>query len=160
MTVTTTTAMRRASSAGRPARRRWPWFVLLASLAVNALLVGIFVAQVLDPPPPPHSLEYAVRRFVERAVGILPPGDARLLRSAFDGEREALARMDDNREVVRRRLEELIGSSDFNADELTRTFDAARAANAELKRRIDGTVVEVLSRMSPEGRRRLFDVVE
>ena len=138
------------------AQRRWPWYLLVASLAGNMLMGGVFAARFLHHPPP--GPEHAVRRFVERASDVLPPEDAEILRRALEAERETLVRMGGNMEELRRRLEAGVTASPFDPQAVSRAFEAARTTDAELRRRLDDKVVEVLSRMSEEGRRRLAEM--
>jgi uncharacterized membrane protein len=140
------------------AQRRWPWYLLVASLAGNMLLIGAFTAHFFHPPPPPPGLSHGMKRLVERASDILPPADAQILRRAFDAERGALALMDDNQDAMRQRLRDAVRATPFDAEALRNALDAARTTDLELRRRVDSKVVEVLSQLSDEGRRRLADL--
>lgn len=142
---------------GRPRQRRWPWYLLVASLAGNMLLGGAFAAMLLHPPPPPHHGPMrGFEAFVERASRRLPPDDAALLRQAFEAERPSLVRMEATMDELRRRLRAGILAQPFDPDALRRAFDEAHATEAELRQRFDVKAIETLSRMSAEGRRRLL----
>ncbi|WP_207460128.1 periplasmic heavy metal sensor [Azospirillum sp. SYSU D00513] len=141
----------------RTVQRRWPWYLLVASLAGNMLLGGVFAARFFHHPPPPGP-EHAVRRFVERASEALPPADSEILRQAFEAERGTLARMGGNMEELQRRLRTAAAAKPFDAEALNQAFETARTTDMELRRQLDAKVIEVLGRMSEEGRRRLVEL--
>lgn len=143
----------------RPRTRRWPWYLLVASLAGNMLLGGAFAAMLLrPPPPPPGGPVQGVEAFVERAARHLAPEDTALVRQAFEAERPSLVRMHDTMEELRRRLRAGTLAQPFDPDALRRAFDEAHAVEADLRRRLDARVIETLSRMSEDGRRRLVEM--
>lgn len=140
-----------------PIRRRWPWFLLVASLAMNMLAGGFAVAHMLRPPPPPGP-EHALARFIDHAARELPAADVAILRGALDGGKPLLARMHENRESFGPRLRAELSAEPFDAGRLNALFAANRAADDVARGQIEERVVETLKRLSPEGRRRLADI--
>ncbi|QCO19094.1 periplasmic heavy metal sensor (plasmid) [Azospirillum brasilense] len=146
---------------GRPtAPRRWPWYLLIGSLGMNMLLGGILAAQALHlmPPPPPPDPGQGLERFVERAERELSPADAAVLRRGYEAERMAVERMHQNMEAMRRQLRDSMNAPTFDPDGLRRALDQAHATEADLRGRLDSRVIEVLSQLSPEGRRKLVEM--
>ncbi|QCN99144.1 periplasmic heavy metal sensor (plasmid) [Azospirillum argentinense] len=146
---------------GRPtAPRRWPWYLLIGSLGMNMLLGGILAAQALHlmPPPPPPDPGQGLERFVERAERELSPADAAVLRRGYEAERMAVERMHQNMEAMRRQLRDSMSAPTFDPDGLRRALDQAHATEADLRGRLDSRVIEVLSQLSPEGRRKLVEM--
>lgn len=136
--------------------RRWPWYLLIASLATNMLLIGIFVGQVMfgHPPPPPPG-PAGLERFIDRVSERLSAADAAVLRDSFEEKRSLFDRLEDNRDSLRRGVDRALRSDPFDANGLTRTFDDFHRRENAISEEIDGAVVDVLSRLSAEGRRTL-----
>ncbi|WP_188262040.1 periplasmic heavy metal sensor [Azospirillum tabaci] len=145
---------------GIPAPRRWPWYLLVGSLAVNMLLGGILAAQALHlmPPPPPPDPGQGIARLVERAERELSPADATILRRGYEAERTTISRMRENMESMRRRLHDSMQAPAFDPEGLRHALEQAHATEAELRGRLDGRAIEVLSQLSPEGRRKLLEL--
>ncbi|AWJ85978.1 hypothetical protein TSH58p_20875 (plasmid) [Azospirillum sp. TSH58] len=145
---------------GSPAPRRWPWYLLVGSLAVNMLLGGILAAQALHllPPPPPPDPGQGIARLVERAERELSPTDAAILRRGYEAERTAVDRMHENMESMRRQLRDSMQAPIFDPEGLRRALEQAHATEAELRSRLDSRAIEVLSQLSPEGRRKLLEM--
>ncbi|QCO06859.1 periplasmic heavy metal sensor [Azospirillum argentinense] len=145
---------------GPAAPRRWPWYLLIGSLAVNMLLGGILAAQALHlmPPPPPPDPGQGIARFVERAERSLSPADAAILRRGYEAERTAIESMHQNMEAMRHQIRESMKAPTFDPEGLRRAFEQAHATEAELRGRMDSRVIEVLGQLSPEGRRKLMEM--
>ncbi len=150
----------RHPGAGAAAPRRWPWYLLVGSLAMNMLLGGILAAQALHllPPPPPPDPGQGIARFVERAEHGLSPADAAILRSGYEAERATVERMQENMDSMRRHLRDSMQAPSFDPDGLRRALEEAHATEAALRDRLDSRVIEVLGRLSPEGRRKLLEM--
>lgn len=141
----------------RPRQRRWPWYLLVASLAGNMLLGGAMVAHIVHRPPPPGGPMRDIERFVDRATRELSPADGELLRKAFVEERPSLERMRDVIDGMRAALQAGLLAPRFDGDALLATFDKAHEEENEVRHRLDRKMVEVLSRMSDEGRHKLAE---
>ncbi|WP_454020641.1 periplasmic heavy metal sensor [Azospirillum sp. Marseille-Q6669] len=146
--------------AGPAAPRRWPWYLLVGSLGMNMLLGGILAAQALHlmPPPPPPDPGQGIARFVERAERALSPADAAILRRGYEAERTSIERMHQNMEAMRRQLHDSMQAPAFEPESLRRALEQAHAAEADLRGRLDNRAIEVLSQLSPEGRRKLLEM--
>ncbi|MDQ2106616.1 periplasmic heavy metal sensor [Azospirillum isscasi] len=156
--VTGPAALRRTAAGTAP--RRWPWYLLVGSLAVNMLLGGILAAQALHllPPPPPPEPGQGMERFIERAARELSPTDAEILRRGYEAERGTLDRIHENMEAMRGQLRTSMQAPAFDPEALRRAFEQAHATEAELRNRVDSRVIETLGRLSPEGRRKLVEM--
>ncbi|MGQ9365011.1 periplasmic heavy metal sensor [Azospirillum sp. ST 5-10] len=140
--------------------RRWPWYLLIASLAANMLLIGIFVGQLMHwgpPPPPPPGPERRLAHFVDRVAEVLSPADASVLRETFEAKRSLLRQQEDNRDALRRAVERALSGDTYDAQALADAFARFHAADDELSRQVDAAVVDVLGRLSAEGRQTLAD---
>ncbi|MGF7175159.1 periplasmic heavy metal sensor [Azospirillum doebereinerae] len=138
------------------ARRRWPWFLLVGSLAVNMLAGGFAVAHMLRPPPPPPGPE-AVAHFIDGVSKHLPAADAAILRNALDEARPLFARMDEKRAAFGPRLRAELAAKPFDQERLKALIDANRVEDERLRGEIDDRVVTTLGRLSPEARHRLSE---
>lgn len=150
----------RRPRAGTAAPRRWPWYLLVGSLAVNMLLGGILAALALHllPPPPPPDPAQGMKAFIERAARDLSPADAEILRRSYEAERATLTRMHENMEAMRDQFRASMQAPAFDPEALRRSLEEAHATEAELRRRVDSRVIEVLVQLSPEGRRKLVEM--
>ncbi len=134
------------------ARRRWPWYLLIGSLAINMLAGGFVVAHAIRPPPPPPGPEHALGRFIDDAASRLTPEDAALLRRALDDARPLFVRMHAARADFGARLRTELIASPFDPDRIRALFDSSRAADDALRAEIESRVVETIKRLSPQGR--------
>lgn len=139
-------------------RRRWPWFLLVGSLALNMLAGGFVVAHAFRPPPPPPSgPEHLVERFVDDVSPRLSPADAAILRKAMDDARPLFVRMHISREEFAPRLRMALMAQPFDPAGLKALFGSIHASDAALRSEFETHVVDTLSRLSPEGRLRLAE---
>ena len=137
-------------------RRRWPWFLLVGSLAVNMLAGGFAVALLLRPPPPPGP-EHALNHFIDRAAKDLPPEDVAALRRALEEARPLFVRMHANRDAFGPRLRTELSAKPFDADRVKALFDTSRATDDALRAEIENRAVDVLKGLSAEARLRLAE---
>ncbi|WP_082109220.1 periplasmic heavy metal sensor [Azospirillum thiophilum] len=138
-------------------RRRWPWFLLVGSLALNMLAGGFVVAHAFRPPPPPPGPEQMLERFVDDAARRLSPADAKILRKAIDDARPMFVRIQVGREEFVPRLRTELMADSFDPVRLKSLFDTLHANDAKLRSELEARLVETLSRLSPEGRLRLAE---
>lgn len=139
-----------------PIRRRWPWFLLVGSLAVNMLAGGFAVALMVRPPPPP-SPESALNRFIDHVSKDLPPGDADVLRRALEEARPLFVRMHANHDEAGPRLRAELIASPFDLDRIRALFESVRTADDALRVEIDNRAIDTIKRLSPEARLRLAE---
>ncbi|MBP2232085.1 putative membrane protein [Azospirillum agricola] len=137
-------------------RRRWPWFLLVGSLAVNMLAGGFAVAHMLRPPPPPGP-EGALAHLVDHVAKDLPAADVAILRRAMDDARPLFVRMRATHEEFGPRLREELVARPFDADRLAALFVGRRATDEALRNEIETRIVDTLKRLSPEARLRLAE---
>lgn len=135
-----------------PLRRRWPWFLLIGSLAVNMLAGGFVVAHALRPPPPPPGPEHALGHFIERAAERLSPEDAAILRRALEDARPLFVRMHAARGDFGARMRTELIATPFDPERVRALFDSSRAADDAVRAEIEARVVETMKRLSPKGR--------
>lgn len=137
-------------------RRRWPWFLLVGSLALNMLAGGFVVAHSFRPPPPPGP-EHMLERLVDEVSEELSPGDAAILRKALDDARPLFVRIRVGREEFAPRLRTELMAEPFDPKRLTALFENIHANDAALRSEFEARVADTLSRLSPEGRLRLAE---
>ena len=138
-------------------RRRWPWFLLVGSLALNMLAGGFVVAHSFRPPPPPPGPEHMLERLVHEVSDRLSPADAAILRKALDDARPLFVRIRVGREEFTPRLRTELMAEPFDPKRLTALFENIHANDAALRREFEARVADTLSRLSPEGRLRLAE---
>lgn len=138
-------------------RRRWPWFLLVGSLALNMLAGGFIVAHAFRPPPPPPGPERALEHFIDRAAEDLSPGDVAILRKALRDARPLFVRMHVSREEFAPRLRTELMADPFDPGRVKALFDSSHAIDESLRSDLESRVVDTLSRLSPEGRLRLAE---
>ncbi|PWC39237.1 periplasmic heavy metal sensor [Azospirillum sp. TSO35-2] len=138
-------------------RRRWPWFLLIGSLALNMLAGGFVVAHAFGPPPPPPGPEHALEHFIDRISSRLSPDDAAIVRKAMDDARPMFVRMQVSREEFIPRLRTELMANPFDPNRVRALFDGIHSADEKLRTDLDARVVDTLSRLSPEGRLRLAE---
>lgn len=138
-------------------RRRWPWFLLVGSLALNMLAGGFVVAHTFRPPPPPPGPEHVVERFVDEVSARLSPADAAILRKALDDARPLFVRFRAAREEVVPRLRTELMAEPFDPARLKVLFESIHTNDAALRKEFEARVADILSRLSPEGRLRLAE---
>jgi len=135
-----------------PLRRRWPWFLLIGSLAVNMLAGGFVVAHALRPPPPPPGPEQAFGHFVERASERMSVEDAALLRQALEGARPLFVRMQAARGDFMARMRTELIATPFDGERMVAMLSGNRVSDDALRMEIEARLVETMKRLSPQGR--------
>jgi uncharacterized membrane protein len=143
--------MMRGGATSRPVQ-----IILLVCLALALFLAGFvaghFVARHGPPPPPKFSAEV----MVDHIVRGLPKPDADILRDAFRANEAklgaALAELEAGRQEVRAKL----AAEPFDKAALQSAMDAARDKREALAVTVQGTVMGVIDKLSPEGRARLW----
>ncbi len=143
----------------RPApRSRWLALVLLASLAVNCLLVGVmFGARVAGPAlrdQPPVAAPLGGGAFGQH-VGQLPEPERRRFMMAMRPYRPGIRAARMALVEARRHLAATIAQPDFNAAAVTAAFADVRAHASALQEHVQEATAAALAAVSPESRREL-----
>lgn len=129
-----------------PRLSRW---LLPLSLALNVFLGTL---AVMHPPFPPRHEPPDPAQIIERIAASLPPADAVILRRVFAAHAADLDRAARDFHAMPDRILALLAAPRLDEDALR----AVMAANREAHTRLDDTlgliVVEVVPRLSPEGR--------
>ncbi|MFV3131377.1 periplasmic heavy metal sensor [Niveispirillum sp. KHB5.9] len=145
---------------------------LLASVGLNLFLLGTMVPRWLGPKPPhadkiimagpegpggpigPGAPFFAMRRMLDD----LPESDAKILKDHFGSDMEKF--QDKARSFRDRidRLRDLMRADPFDAAALRTELDSAAEEREGMEKAQTDAIVEVLGKLSPEGRRRLADI--
>lgn len=145
---------------------------LLASVGLNLFLLGTMVPRWLGPNPPhpdkmimagpegpggplgPGAPFFAMRRMLDD----LPEADAKILKDHFGSDMEKFT--DKARSFRDRidRLRDLMRADPFDAPALRAELESAAAERVGMEKAQTDAIVEVLGKLSPEGRRRLADI--
>ena len=147
----------------RPApRRRWLPFVVLASFAVNCLLIGLLLGALFAAPPAPVepvAAPPAWGGFGQHAAQLPQPERRKFLmamRPYRPGIRAARAALAD----ARRRLAATIAQPDYNAGAAEAAFTDVRVRAAALQEHVQEATAMALATLSPEFRRGLAHALE
>ncbi|MEC4592896.1 MULTISPECIES: periplasmic heavy metal sensor [Nitrospirillum] len=139
---------------------RWRGPLLIASVGVNLFLAGTFVPHLLrhhEVGPergPAPGLNYRPRPLSD----ILPPADAELLQKAMAPDRADFQALEKQARESWAEIQPLLAAEPFD----TQAFAAALRKVADSRRAFEASrqsaLVDALSRMSPEGRKKLSEM--
>ncbi|MDG3440574.1 periplasmic heavy metal sensor [Nitrospirillum amazonense] len=139
---------------------RWRGPLLIASVGVNLFLAGTFVPHLLrhhEVGPergPAPGLNYRPRPLSD----ILPPADAELLQKAMAPDRADFQALEKQARESWAEIQPLLAAEPFDAQ----AFAAALRKVADSRRAFEASrqsaLVDALSRMSPEGRKKLSEM--
>lgn len=122
-------------------------WILITSLGCNAFLGAAIVTHALqDPPPPPPP-----GKMLEEMADTLPPEDARLMRQAIAANDAHLSREQHDRQFQALRAAVAADPFDINA------FRAAEAALRQRQTAMSDVMLDIVPKLSPEGRKRLSE---
>lgn len=145
---------------------------LLASVGLNLFLLGTMVPRWLAPKPPlgdkmvmmgpgepggpigPGGPLFAMRRMVDD----LPEADAKILKDHFGSDMEMFSEKAQSFRDRIDRLRTLMRADPFDAAALRAELESAMAEREGMEKAQMESIVEVLGKLSPEGRRRLADI--
>jgi uncharacterized membrane protein len=144
---------------------------LLASVGLNLFLVGTLVPRWLGPKPPqgdkmimagpegpggvgPGGPFFAMRRMMDD----LPEADARILKDHFGSDMQNFAdKANSFRERIDR-LRDLMRADPFDPVALRAALEDAAVERQGIEKAQTDSIIEVLGKLSPEGRRRLAEM--
>lgn len=142
---------------------------LLASVGLNLFLLGTMVPRWLGPKPPfgdkmvmmgpdgpggPGGPLFAMHRMMDD----LPEADAKILKEHFGSDMEKM--MDKAKSFRDRidRLRDLMRADPFDPVALRTELESAAADRQTMEKAQTDRIIEVLGKLSPEGRRRLAEM--
>ncbi|MDZ5646571.1 periplasmic heavy metal sensor [Nitrospirillum sp. BR 11828] len=139
---------------------RWRGPLLIASIGMNLFLAGTFIPHLLghhDGGPghePAPGMNYRPRPLTD----ILPPADAELLQKAMAPDRADFKALEKQARESWAEIQPLLAADTFDAQ----AFAAAVQKVADSRRAFEASrqaaLVDVLSKMSPEGRKKLSEL--
>jgi uncharacterized membrane protein len=136
----------------------WQKLLLLASICCNVALASYVAVQWLRPEQP---LVVAVTppAIVERIARRLPKSDAEILWGVYHSkEKELSAAQADYFHALVMPID-LLAAADFDVNTFRNAILKSRDKRMELSNLLIETLVEAITQMSSEGRRKLVDVV-
>lgn len=139
---------------------------LLASVGLNLFLLGTMVPRWLGPKPPPGNKIVMMGPdgpggplfAMHRMMDDLPEADAKILREHFGSDMEKLAEKAKTFRDRIDRLRDLMRAEPFDAAALRTELESAAADRLTMEKAQTDRIIEVLGKLSPEGRRRLADM--
>jgi uncharacterized membrane protein len=139
---------------GGGARRRGR-LILIASLALNLLLIGVVGVWAVRPffRGPPRPPQFG--RMVERMAHRLSDADAAALRHAYDSRHAQMDKLNVDVRDARRNVRRALQADPFDPDALKSALDSVRSARSAVEEEIQDVMRDGATNMSPEGRRRL-----
>ena len=142
----------RAANDGGP-RRSWR-IVLIASLALNLLLVGmvgVWAVRPLFRSPP----SFEMGRVIERIAGRLDAGDAAILKGAYDKQRDTVARLSTQLREARQKMRRSLRADPFDPKALDEAMKEVRSTRTEFEETLQGVIRDGAVAMSAAGRQAL-----
>jgi len=141
-------------------RPDWPWLALSLSIVLNLFLLGIIAGHVLGHRVRAPRLAVAgtpMTRALARAEAELDPRDAAAFRAALDRDKAGYAQAAQQVTAARRAVARQIAAQPFDPRAAAQALDAWRASWDRFMGDFSGPLIDALSSISPEGRRRLID---
>lgn len=153
-------------------RQRLLQTALLASVGLNLFLVGTLVPRWLGPKPPhgermgmmgPEGLGgpggaggplFAMRRMLDD----LPDADAKILKDHFGSDMEKFTDKAKSFRDRIDRLRDLMRADPFDPVALRAELESAAAERQSMEKAQTDSIIDVLGKLSPEGRRRLAEM--
>jgi uncharacterized membrane protein len=139
---------------GRPA---WTWLALSLSTVLNLFLLGVIAGHFLGRSGPPELAMTPMTRAVERAEAVLGPADAAAFRAALDRGGPRYAQSAEQVTAARRALAQQIAAEPFDPRATSQALAAWRTSWDRFVGDLSGPLIDALSSISPQGRRRLVD---
>lgn len=142
---------------------------LLASVGLNLFLLGTMVPRWLGPKPPfadkmvmmgpdgpggPGGPLFAMHRMMDD----LPEADAKILKEHFGSDMEKMMEKAKSFRDRIDRLRDLMRADPFDSVALRTELESAAADRQTMEKAQTDRIIEVLGKLSPEGRRRLAEM--
>lgn len=143
----------------------WP---TIASVALNLFLVGVIVGPMMGPHdggfgpegrnnmPPPQGPSF----MLEQAARDLLPEDAQKVRAIFKEERQGFQTRHENLHNVVHNLAEILRQDKPDITALHTAMKEAHAFGENMHASMDHALERVATEISPEGRKKIADVME
>jgi uncharacterized membrane protein len=134
--------------------RRWR-IGLVVSLALNLFLVGVVGVWAVKPlfRGPPSQPEMG--RVIDRMANRLQPGDAAILRGAYDKRRDRVAKLSVDLREAREKMRRSLRADPFDPAALEEAMGGVRHTRTEFEETLQDIVREGAAAMSSDGRRML-----
>jgi uncharacterized membrane protein len=140
----------------RPARARWLWPLLVASLSVNVLLAS-YVATLIWRLDMPIVEATSPTRVLQRAASFLDPEDRPAAERAFAEREAALAATEAGVHAARARLVSLLQAPELDPVAIRAAFEEVRTWRSRSFDLIVDAVLETLETIPPDRRRELME---
>ena len=141
------------------ARPDWLWLAL--STVLNLFLLGVIAGHLLSHRVRSPALAVGgapMTRAIERAEAALDPADAAAFRAVLARDWPRFAESAEQVEAARRALAREIGAEPFDAPAAAQALAKWRSSWDRFMGDFSGPLIEALSSISPQGRRRLIDM--
>lgn len=141
-------------------RLDWPWLALSLSIVLNLFLLGIIAGHFLGNrvrAPRLPVVGTPMSRALVRAEAELDPQDAAAFRAALARDDARYLPAAKQVTAARRALAAQIAAQPFDPHAATQALDAWRTSWDRFMNDFSGPLIDALSSISPEGRRRLID---
>lgn len=139
-----------------PLSNRGSKLLMIASLGLNAFFAGMLVARGNMPPPPPHHRP-SPAHLAEVLARTLPEADAVILRQGFADHMRQIERFDQEQESHIEELKSLLRQDPFDPAAFLAAMEKHRQRRDSFDALFQPAIADALSRMSPEGRRKLAE---
>lgn len=139
------------------ARPPWPWLALSLSTVLNLFLLGVIAGHFLGRGAPPEAPIAPMARALERAEAVLGPADAAAFRAALNRDGPRYAQSAEQVTAARRALARQIAAEPFDPRAASQALAVWRTSWDRFVGDFSGPLIDALSSISPEGRRRLID---
>jgi uncharacterized membrane protein len=135
-------------------RALWRRAALPASVILNLFLIALIVGHLLHTTVAPSGMPLA--RALTRAAEILPPKDAEAFTTVIRRDAPRMAQSVAELRRARQELDRRIVTAPFDPDATRKALLATETAWDRFVDNLSGPLVDALSQVSPEGRRRLI----
>lgn len=142
----------------RPGSFDWRWLALSLSLLCNVFLAALIAGHFLSRRIGPAAIPFAttpMTRALERTQAILSPRDAAAFRAVLVRDRSRYLQSALRVAAARRELGRQIAAEPFDPSAASQALAAWRTSWNAFVDDFSGPLIDALSAISPEGRRRL-----
>lgn len=146
----------------------WGRRAIVLSIALNVFLIAFIGVQIWRYRDPTGFLSLATTRsfasgeiaqtLIARLSDRLPPQDAALLRQAFVARLPDLVRLQRQSFEAVEQVRRDVGEPSYDDAKVRADMDSARASAQKIRPVVEEILLDVLPRMSPEGRKALSEI--